>query len=157
MKKIFCRIFHAIVFGGVYFVLESIWKGHWTNWRMFLLSAVIGVFIGLINNLFSYDTDFRLQCIVGTLIALLSECIFGYQWNIIEGLALWSYSNPPLSYVSAVAGQINLVFALIWFVLSGVCVVLDDILHYYVCGDNEQPWYRIGDKKWYLPMKKLKS
>ena len=147
------KLVHAVLFGCIYFVLESIWKGHWTDWRMFVLSSVIGLIIGLQNELFTYDTDFILQCVTGTLVALLCECIFGYQWNVVEKLALWDYSNLPFS---AVANQINLFFGLIWIVLSGVCVILDDALHYYVWendGVSERPYYRIGVHKWYLPKK----
>ena len=135
------------IFGGIYFLLESFWKHHWTDWRMFLLSGFIGLCIGAINNLFTYETDFLLQCIVGMLIALLCECIFGYQWNIVEGLELWNYSNPPLSYLSAVAGQINLLFAMIWLGLSGVCILLDDCIWYYILGHRDKkPYYKVFGK-----------
>ena len=144
------KFIHAILFGAIYFVIESLYKGHWTDWRMFILSAVIGLIIGCLNELFSYDTDFVLQCFTGTLVALLCECIFGYQWNVIQGLALWDYANLPFS---AVANQINLFFGVVWFVLSGICVILDDALHYYVW-KHERPYYRIGQKRWYLPLRK---
>lgn len=135
------------IFGGIYFSLESFWKHHWTDWRMFLLSGFIGLCIGAINNLFTYETDFLLQCIVGMLIALLCECIFGYQWNIVEGLELWNYSNPPLSYLSAVGGQINLLFAVMWLGLSGVCIFLDDWIWYYILGHRDKkPYYKVFGK-----------
>lgn len=147
IKLILEYILLFCTFGGIYFCLESIWKSHWTDWRMFLLSGFIGLCIGGINNLFTYETDFLLQCIVGMLIALLCECIFGYQWNVVEGLELWNYSNPPLSYLSAVAGQINLVFAVIWLGLSGVCIILDDWIWYYVLGHrDEKPYYQVFGK-----------
>lgn len=148
------KIIHALLFGSIYFVLECIWKCTLTDWRMFVLAAVIGVMIGCINDIFNYDTNFLLQCFLGTLIALLCECIFGYQWNVVQGLAIWDYSDLPFS---AVAGQINLFFGLAWMFLSGVCIVLDDSLHYYVWkhdGKVDRPFYRIGEKRWYLPEKK---
>lgn len=147
-KIILHKFIHCILFGCIYFILESIWKGHFTDWRMFVLSGIIGLSIGCINELFTYDTHFILQCFTGMLIALLCECIFGYQWNVIEQLALWNYSNLPFS---AVADQINLFFAAIWFLLSAVCIILDDIMHYYVWKEGEPPYYRIGKKLLYLP------
>lgn len=111
---------------------------------MFLLSGFIGLCIGGINNLFTYETDFLLQCIVGMLIALLCECIFGYRWNIVEGLDLWNYSNPPISRFSAVDGQINLFFALMWLGLSAVCILLDDWIWYFILKHREEkPYYQI--------------
>ena len=118
------RLTHMTIFGGIYFFIECLWKGHLTDWRMFVLAAVIGVLIGSINEFFTYETDLILQCIVGMLIALLCECIGGYQWNIVEGLAIWDYSTLPFS---AVGGQINLFFAMAWMFLSGVCIILDDM------------------------------
>lgn len=148
MKKILEFIFEHILlfltFGFIYFILESLWKSHLTDWHMFLLAGFIGLCIGLINNLFSFETDFLLQSIVGMLIALLCECIFGYKWNVEMGLCLWNYSNPPLSYLSAVADQINAAFAVIWLVLSAFCVLLDDWIYYYILKHKEKkPYYKV--------------
>lgn len=137
------RFIHAFLFGFIYFLLESGYKGHWTDWRMFVLSAIIGILIGSMNELFTYDTDFKLQCIVGMLLALLCECIFGYQWNIIECRSIWNYTSLPLS---AVAGQINFFFAVIWLFLSGVCIGLDDTIAWKFHKNSEVPYYKIGNK-----------
>lgn len=136
------RCIHAILYGFIYFLIESVWKQHWTDWRMFVLSAVIGLLIGCINEFFTYDTDLRLQCIVGMMIALLCECIFGWQWNIVEGLILWDYSNLPFSFV---CNQINLFFAIAWLFLSFVCILLDDFL-VWKFHNTKVPYYKIGDK-----------
>ena len=148
------RLTHMIIFGGIYFLIECLWKGHLTDWRMFVLAAVIGVLIGSINEFFTYETDFILQCIVGTLIALICECVGGYQWNIVEGLAIWDYSSLPFS---AVGGQINLFFAMAWMFLSGVCIILDDILVYYFHANEERPYYRIGKRYFKWDGKKIVS
>ena len=42
------------VYGFIYFVIECIYKGKISDWRMFVLAGFIGVVIGLVNNLFSY-------------------------------------------------------------------------------------------------------
>lgn len=128
-----------ITFGITYFIIECIYKGHITDPRMIVMAGVIGIMIGLINNLFSFDTNFILQSFVGALIAVLSECICGYQWNIVEHLALWDYSNLPLSYVG---GQINLFFGIAWMLLSAVCIVLDDFIRWKIYGE-EKPHYTI--------------
>lgn len=145
--ELFCVF---LVFGSIYFMLESCWKGHLTNWRMFILAGIIGVLIGSINFFFSYETPILLQCFCGMLLALLAECIFGYHWNIEQSLGLWNYSTPPLSYLSAVAGQINLVFAAIWFFLSGLCIVIDDAIYFYIFHKGERPYYKIGKKTYRL-------
>lgn len=102
------------------------------------MAGCLGVLIGLINNLFSFETSFILQCLVGTLMATLCEAIFGYQWNIIEGLNIWNYSTLPFSFVG---NQINLFFSMAWMGLSGVCIMLDDWIRYKFFNE-EKPHYK---------------
>lgn len=56
----------------------------------------------------------------------LSEAILGIRWNEL-GVYIWDYSSLPLSYVK---GNVNLFFSIAWFILSGICIVLDDWLRY---------------------------
>lgn len=72
-----------LIYGIIYFTIETLYKGHLTSPLMFVIGGMMGVLIGMINNLFDMDTDFILQCLVGTMIILLIECIVGYQVNII--------------------------------------------------------------------------
>ena len=137
-KTIFKHVCLFLVFGAIYFLIECLWKGTITNYRIFLMAGCLGVLIGLINNLFSFDTSFILQCFVGTLMATLGEAILGYQWNIIEGLKIWNYSTLPFSFVG---NQINLFFSIAWMGLSGVCIVLDDYLRYWLFKE-EKPHYK---------------
>ena len=130
------------VYGAIYFAIECLYKGHLTHPLMFIVGGIIGVFVGLINNLFDMNTDFILQCFVGMLIVLLIECIVGYQVNIIDQQMMWDYSRVPLNFVG---GQICVPFAIAWFVLSGVCIVLDDYLRHWLFNE-EEPYYLIFNK-----------
>lgn len=133
-----------LFFGTFYFILESTWKGQLTNWRMFILSGIIGTGIGLINNIFSYETDLIAQSLIGAQWATLAEAILGYHWNVEMGLSLWNYSNPPLSYFSFCADQINLLFFILWVFLSTVAIFLADIIHYYLFKNmGNAPYYKI--------------
>lgn len=150
MKKILWVIEHLakyfvlfLLYGSIYFIIESIYKGHLTHGMMFLVGGIIGVLIGMINNLFDMDTDFILQCLVGMMIVLITECIVGYQFNIVQGMAMWDYSRVPFNFVG---GQICIPFAIVWFILSGVCIVLDDWLRWRLF-DEEEPFYIIWNKR----------
>jgi len=132
-----------MVYGFIYFILESLYKTHFTHPLMFIIGGIIGVLIGLINNLFDMDTDFILQCFVGMLLVLLIECVVGYQCNIVNKMAIWDYSKVPFNYVG---GQICIPFAIAWFVLSGICIIVDDYLRWRLFGD-EKPYYIIINKK----------
>ena len=101
--------------------------------------GVLGVAVGLINCIFTYETDLVLQGLMGSLIATLSEAIGGYYWNIEQGLGIWDYSALPFS---AVDGQVNLFFSIAWFLLSIFVVFLDDAIdYYYVKHDGQKPPY----------------
>lgn len=141
IKNIIRYPFLFCIYGGIYFVIECIYKCKLSDWRMFVLAGFIGIFIGLINNLFEYNTDFILQCIIGTLIATLSEAIGGYYWNIQHGLRIWDYSTLPFSFVG---GQVNLFFSLAWMLLSGIVIVLDDVLRWKLCNQRKPAYYIHG-------------
>ena len=143
MKRIIKYFTLFITYGSIYFIIECLYKGKLSDWRMFVLAGFIGIMIGLINNLFEMNTDFLLQCIVGMLIATLSEAVGGYYWNIQCGLGIWDYSSLPFSFVG---GQINLFFSFIWLFLSGVVIVLDDYLRWKLYHE-EKPRYYIHGKK----------
>lgn len=142
MRKLIKYSILFIIYGAIYFAIECIYKCKFTDWRMFILAGFIGIAIGLINNLFEMNTDFILQCFVGSMIATLSEAVGGYYWNIENNLGIWNYSSLPLSFVG---GQINLFFSLIWLLLSGICIILDDILRWKLY-EEENPKYYIHGK-----------
>lgn len=111
---------------------------------MAILGGFLGLFIGIINNAFSFETDLILQGIIGSLSITLSEAVFGYQWNIIENLKIWDYSSLMFS---GVGGQVSLIFSLfVWIPLSVSCVLLDDFINYYIMKIDPCPYYKIFGK-----------
>lgn len=111
---------------------------------MAILGGFLGLFIGIINNAFSFETDLILQGIIGSLSITLSEAVFGYQWNIIENLKIWDYSSLMFS---GVGGQVSLIFSLfVWIPLSVFCVLLDDFINYYIMKIDPCPYYKINGK-----------
>lgn len=149
MKKILLKFIKNIIFiilyGSIYFVIETIYKGYLTDYRMFILGGLIAFVVGIINNAFSFDTDFLLQGFIGMMSITLLEAILGYQWNVVEQLGIWDYSN---MLFNGVAGQVCLEFSIFaWIPLSFVCIILDDAIRYYICKDTEQPYYKICGKE----------
>lgn len=139
----------TIIYGLFYYIIECIWKQSISDWRMFVLGGILAVLIGMQNNIFSYNTNFLYQMIFGSLIITLCEAILGYQWNTIEGLGLWDYTN---TWIYGVNGNVSLLYSVFaWCSLSGVCIILDDCIWYYLLRNGETPYYRIGKKVWRLP------
>lgn len=126
-----------LVFGLLYFIIETIWKGHLTHWSMFVLAGIVGPLIGAINEYIPWKMPFFLQCGIGMIIATIAEGITGLIVNVWLGLGVWNYSTMPLSFFF---GQCCVPFMVAWFLLAGVCILLDDYLRWKVFGE-EKPHY----------------
>lgn len=74
-----------------------------------------------------------LQCVIGASIVTVGEFITGCIVNLWLGLMVWDYSNMPFNLL----GQICLPFALAWVVLSGVAILIDDYLRYWLFGEDK--------------------
>lgn len=135
--KILKQLFLFLVFGFIYFIIESIWKGYLTHWSMFIVAGIIGVLIGGINEYIPWEMPFFLQCSIGMVIATVIEGISGLILNVYLNLHIWDYSNVPFNFFYQ---QCCLPFCIVWFILSGVCIVIDDYIRYKLF-DEEQPYY----------------
>ena len=105
---------------------------------MFFVGGACFVVVGLINEFLDWATPLWQQCLIGSIAITLIEFISGCILNIGLGLNVWNYSNLPFN----ILGQVSLVFSLVWFVLSGIGIVLDDYLRYWFFGE-EKPKYRL--------------
>lgn len=127
-------ILHAVM-GGMYYIIELLWRGY-SHYSMFMLAGICGICIGLINELFSYDMPIWYQAIIGACIVTVGEFITGCIVNIGLGLGVWDYSDMPFN----ILGQICLSFSVAWIPLSGIAIVIDDYLRYWLF-DEEKPKY----------------
>ena len=135
---------HLLLFligGTIYIFIEIIWR--WlvcsspTHWSMFILGGLSFLVIGEINEYLSWDTPFYIQCLIGTTGVLILEFIFGCIVNLWLNLNVWDYSNQPLN----ILGQVCISFALLWFILTAVAIVIDDYIRYWLF-DEEKPHYK---------------
>ena len=123
--------------GAVYVLLEMLWRGY-SHWTMFLLGAVCFILIGLVNEVFEWDTPLILQMFCGCAIITALEFITGCIVNLWLGWDVWDYSR----YKFNVLGQISLRSSVGWYFLSLVGIVLDDYIRYWFFGE-EKPRYKI--------------
>lgn len=130
-----------LIGGAIYITIEILWRGalgsHPTHWTMFVLGGLSFVVIGEINELFPWDMPIWLQAIVGAVCVILLEFVFGCVLNLWLRLDIWDYSHLPLN----VLGQVCLPFAIAWFGLSFIAIVLDDWLRYWLFNE-EKPRYK---------------
>ncbi|MFV0517739.1 MAG: putative ABC transporter permease [Aminipila sp.] len=136
MKNI-CKYIILFIIGGIGYCLIEIMFRHYTYISMFVVGGVCFILVGLINNLLSFDTPMSLQMLIGGGLITAVEFISGCVLNLIFGLNIWNYSDMPFN----VMGQICLPFSAMWILLSGVAIIADDYLRYWLFGE-EKPHYK---------------
>lgn len=119
-----------------YMGIELLYR-QYTHWSMGVLGGICLIVLGGINEYFSWDMPFWLQCLKGSIIITAFEFIAGIVLNIWLQLNIWDYSH----VWGNVLGQICLPFTIIWFFLSAVAIVLDDWLRYWLFKE-EKPHYK---------------
>ena len=127
----------GIIGGAIYVLLEMLWRG-FSHWTMFLLGAVCFILIGLVNEVFEWDTPLLLQMLCSCAIITTLEFITGCIVNLWLGWDVWDYSQ----YKFNILGQISLCSSVGWYFLSFVGIVLDDYIRYWFFGE-EKPRYKI--------------
>jgi uncharacterized membrane protein len=136
--KAFIKYLILFVVGGCGYVgIEFLYRQH-SHWSMFILGGLCFVIIGAINNIIPWEMPLVEQMLIGSIVITMLEFITGCIVNIGLDLNVWDYSNLPLN----IHGQICLPFSLLWFLLSLVCILLDDWLRYWWFGE-ELPHYKI--------------
>ena len=115
---------------------------HPTHWAMLFVGGLSFVLVGGINEWIPWELSLMKQSLIGTAVILLTEFISGCILNLWLGLGIWDYSDKFLN----LCGQICPQFAIGWFLLAGVAIVLDDYLRYWMFGE-EKPHYRIVEVK----------
>jgi len=141
MKKIlFQRIAKlAILFyagGSTYLTIEMFFRGY-THTSMFFVGAIAFILVGGINNWFSWNLSILLQMLISATLITVIEFISGFILNILLNLGIWDYSGLPLNLL----GQICLPYTGIWFLLSVVAIVLDDVLRWQLFNESKPRYY----------------
>lgn len=140
MKSIFKYIILTCIGGCIYCLIELTTRGR-THWTMFIVGGLCFVFCGAINEYFDWDMLIWYQMLIATLGITAIEFVSGCIINLWFGLAVWDYSNLSLN----ILGQVSLLFSFFWYILSGVAIILDDWLRYFLFNE-EKPHYKFNDK-----------
>lgn len=137
LKQILKLCILALIGGITYVLIELAWRGY-SHISMFILGAFCFVLLGGINEFLPWELGFVWQMLIGAGIVTILELIVGIVVNVWVGLEVWDYSNLPFNFM----GQICLPFSFAWTLLSGVAIVVDDYLRYWLFGE-EKPHYKI--------------
>lgn len=154
MNSMIKKVILFILFGCFYVTIEVFYRGY-SHPLMFLVAGISAVIVDAFNNKISWEIPILLQALYGTFIILILELFSGYFGLYILGTRIWDYTSLPFSYCN---GFICLPFAVIWYGLTILMIVLADIINYYFLHDEVRPYYVLNKngKRWYLPEKQLK-
>lgn len=135
--KVFLKYLFLFILGGSSYVgIELLYRGY-SHISMFVVGGCCFLFIGLINEILSWETPIELQILYGLIFTLFIEFVSGCILNLWLKLDIWDYSNLPFNLL----GQISLLFAILWIPIILVGILLDDYVRYYLFGE-EKPRYR---------------
>ena len=137
MKQLLKDLILFLVGGALYIVIELLWRGY-SHWTMFILGGICFLYIGLINEEFTWEMPLVQQMFIGAIVITMLELLFGILVNGAYNLNVCDYSNMPFNFL----GQICLPYSILWFFISLPAIVLDDYLRYRLFGE-EKPHYRL--------------
>lgn len=126
-----------VVGGIVYNLIEILWRGY-SHWTMFILGGICFICLGLINEFIPWDMPLCIQMLIGAVIITTLEYITGYIVNIKLGMNVWDYSDLPFN----LDGQICILFSVLWYFISVIGIILDDIIRWKLFNE-EKPKYKI--------------
>ena len=121
----------------MYFLFETLWRGY-SHWTMFVLGGLCFVLVGGLNEFLPWEMSLLLQMLCGGLIITLGELLTGAIVNLWLGWNVWDYSALP----GNLWGQICPQYSLLWVLLSGPIIILDDILRWRWYGER-MPSYKM--------------
>ena len=123
--------------GLLYILIELIWRGR-SHWTMFLLGGICFVFLGLINEVLSWQMPLWQQMIIGAIGITILEFVTGFIVNLWLGWGVWDYSGMPGNLL----GQICPQYFVLWLPVAMAGIVLDDWIRYWKF-EEERPHYRL--------------
>lgn len=126
-----------IIGGSCYFMIEILWRGY-SHWTMFILGGGCFVAIGLINQFYlTWNMNLLYQMLISSVIITVLEFIAGCILNIWLGWGIWDYSNLPFN----ILGQVCLLYMVLWFFLSLVAIIADDLIRYTLFKEDKPHYY----------------
>ncbi len=140
MKDLFRESILFLIGGFIYVMIEIIGRG-FSHWSMFIVGGLCFIIIGLLNEYYTWDIEFPLQMLYGCIVITLLEFISGYIVNIQLHWNVWDYHDRFMNLY----GQICLYNSCLWYLLSAVAIVLDDVIRW-KCFHEQKPKYKFFGK-----------
>lgn len=125
-----------LIGGALYYCLEVLFRGY-SFWSMVACGGICFIVCGLINER-NRCMPLPLQMLIAACRITVIELEARLILNVGLGLHIWDYSNMPGNFL----GQICPQFTVLWFFLSAIGIVLDDVIRWKIFGE-EKPHYHL--------------
>ncbi|MDD4716102.1 MAG: hypothetical protein PHT34_06125 [Oscillospiraceae bacterium] len=139
MKQRLLKNCFLFALGGVlFYLLEVCWRGY-SHPAMMVVGGLCFLLIGQINeHMLTWNMSLLLQMGIAAVMVTAVELAAGLVLNVWLGLDIWNYRNLK----GNLWGQICPQFALMWFLLSAVAILLDDYIRYWFFRED-RPRYKL--------------
>ena len=94
--------------------------------------------IGRLNEGKYRDMPILSQMVIGGIVITVLEFVTGVIVNIVFHENVWDYSLVPYN----ILGQVCLAYSNLWFLVSPLCIFLDDFIRWFIFGE-EKHHYRL--------------
>lgn len=143
MLKGILRYSTVFVIGAFAYGLIEIMVRGYTHISMGILGGLTMTVISVFNSMRRRGMSVMTQLLLTTAFITAAELVAGIIININMKLNVWDYSDMPLNY----KGQICLPFVFLWFLLSALGMVVEEMLR----------WKFFRTEKPFLPFLKKRS
>lgn len=99
--------------GGVYGLVEVIWRGH-THWTMVLLGGTLFLLLGALDSRLLPRRSLLTRAVLGGVLITAAEFAAGCLLNRVLDLAVWDYSQMPFHLM----GQVCLPYSIAWIAVA---------------------------------------
>lgn len=129
-KRFYSVLAASAVFlsGGFAYGLIEVAARGFTHISMGLLGGLAMLLIHRMNGRERTLVKVLFRSLLSAVFITVCELITGELLNVRMGLGIWDYSDLPINF----HGQICLLFSCIWFALSAIGSLLDDLLRYFI-------------------------
>ena len=130
------NVFLFLIGGALYILVELLYRGH-RHISMFIVGGLLFLLIGSLNEYcFTWDMALTSQMLISSFMITIVELVVGLIVNVWLGLGVWDYSRQPYN----LCGQICLLYANLWFLLSLPAILIDDLLRDKWFGEERQTY-----------------
>lgn len=126
------------IIGGFLYITIELFYQQRTDISMFFAGGICFVLVGLLNESHKIKIGVFWQMIIAACLITTVEFAIGMIENIWLQKRVWDYSGLPFN----VKGQICLLYAGFWFLLSFPAILLDDWIRYKLW-QEEKPRYKL--------------